>query len=99
MTMNSTNPYFTYILRCADGSYYVGHTDNLPQRLATHNFGGGGSYTVQRRPAVLVYSEPQESLEKAVQREIQLTHWSRAKKEALIAGNGAKLKSLAKRRR
>jgi predicted GIY-YIG superfamily endonuclease len=29
-------PFWTYILKCADGSYYVGHTDDLEERIARH---------------------------------------------------------------
>ena len=47
-----------YVLRCADGSYYSGHTDNLIQRLAQHEAGAIPTcYTVQRRPVALVYSQ------------------------------------------
>ena len=29
-------PFFVYLLECADGSYYVGHTDDLARRMAQH---------------------------------------------------------------
>jgi predicted GIY-YIG superfamily endonuclease len=90
--------HFVYILRCADGSYYVGSTQDLQGRVATHNAGGGPPYTRRRLPVVLVYSEPFASTSHAVRRERQLKRWSRAKKAALIAGNLDKLKKLSKRR-
>ena len=37
--------FYLYILRCADGSYYVGHTENLERRLAEHQVGGYSRYT------------------------------------------------------
>ena len=90
--------FFVYILKCCDGSYYVGFADDVEARLLLHNSGRGASWTARRRPVVLVYCEPANSLEHAIRRERQLKGWSRSKKEALITGNLAHLKSLAKRR-
>ena len=90
--------YFVYFVRCADGSLYVGHTENLDSREKTHNEGLGGRYTAIRRPVRLVYSESFESLEAAVRRERQLKRWSPAKKKALIAGDLKRLKVLSRRR-
>jgi tRNA/rRNA methyltransferase len=49
--------FWGYILRCADGSYYTGHTDDLEKRLALHQTGEMGGYTSSRRPVALVYSQ------------------------------------------
>ncbi|MCZ6481042.1 MAG: GIY-YIG nuclease family protein [candidate division NC10 bacterium] len=87
-----------YILRCADGSYYIGLTEDLEGRENAHNNGRGSTYTFLRRPVRLVYSESYDSLEKAVGRERQLKRWSRTKKKALIVGDAATLKQLSKRR-
>jgi len=87
-----------YILRCADGSYYVGLTEDLKGREDAHNNGRGSKYTFLRRPVQLVYSESYESLEEAVGRERQLKRWSRTKKKALIHGDASRLKQLSKRR-
>jgi putative endonuclease len=48
---------FTYILRCADDTLYVGHTENLASREQTHNDGKGAKYTGARRSVRLVYAE------------------------------------------
>ena len=48
--------YYTYILLCADGTFYCGFTDNLEQRLETHNAGKGGKYTRPRLPVKLLTS-------------------------------------------
>jgi predicted GIY-YIG superfamily endonuclease len=87
-----------YILRCADGSYYVGSTEDLKDREDAHNTGRGSKYTFLRRPVRLVYSESYDSLEKAIGRERQLKRWSRSKKKALIVGDAARLRRLSKRR-
>ncbi len=90
--------YHVYILRCSDGTYYVGHTDDLEARVRRHNDGRGAGYTRARRPVSLVCSEafPTEAL--AVARECQLKNWSQAKKEALIAGNKRVLRRLGRSR-
>ena len=90
---------YLYILRCTDGSYYVGSTrTELEIRVAEHNAGTYGGYTSSRRPVTLVFSEALEQITDAIAAERQIKGWSRAKKEALIAGDWDKLKMLAKRR-
>lgn len=86
--------YFVYIIRCADGSLYTGFARDPERRLAVHNAGTGAKYTASRRPVTLVYTEPYESLSAALKRESQIKSWSRAKKDALIAGDSALLKRL-----
>ncbi len=92
-------PAFVYILRCRDGSYYVGSTRaGLEQRVAEHNAGIGSGYTSTRRPVELVYHEAFDRIADAVAAERKLKGWSRAKKEALIRGDLESLPSLASRR-
>ena len=87
--------FWVYILRCADNSYYTGHTDNLEKRIAEHQFGEIEGYTHTRRPVTLVFSEEFPTREDALSRERQVKGWSRKKKEALIDRNWNKLKQLA----
>jgi putative endonuclease len=82
---------FTYILRCADDTLYVGHTENLPSREQTHNDGKGAKYTAARRPVRMVYAEEHCSAASAIARERQLKRWSHKKKEALILVDRAAL--------
>ena len=91
-------PWFVYILRCSDLSYYVGHTENPQQRVITHNAGRGPVHTSRRLPVELVYYEEMCSKAAAVQRERQIKKWSRSKKQALIAGDSSALKNLSHRR-
>ena len=79
-------PFFVYLLKCADDSYYAGHTDDLAQRLHQHDIGSTG-YTASRRPIELVWQGEFESIEGALAFELQIKGWSRKKKEALIAGD------------
>ena len=88
-----------YILQCADGSYYTGTTrTDLEIRLAEHQTGHFGGYTATRRPVVLVYSEYFDRIVDAIAAERQIKGWSRAKKEALIAGRFDLLRALSRRR-
>jgi putative endonuclease len=87
-----------YILKCADGSYYTGSTNNLPLRVAQHQAGEGSAYTRSRLPVELVYSQEFPSEHEAFLRERQVKGWSRAKKEALIHGDFEALIRLSKAR-
>ena len=87
-----------YILKCADGSYYVGSTRNLDLRLSQHQTGKGSRYTSGRLPVELVYAEEYERIIDAYAREKQVQNWSRAKREALINGKQELLPALAKKR-
>ncbi|MBL7964893.1 MAG: GIY-YIG nuclease family protein [Flavobacteriales bacterium] len=85
--------FYVYILRCVDDSYYIGVTNNVDRRFAEHQDGlNAGSYTHDRRPVELVYVERYSFALEAIAREKQLKRWSRRKKEALIAGDVAKLR-------
>ena len=88
----------TYMLRCRDGTYYVGHTDDLDFRLAQHQAGALGGYTATRLPVTLVWSDSFLSRDDAFWMERKLKGWSRAKKEALIAGDWAAISALARSR-
>lgn len=90
--------FWVYVLRCADDSYYVGHTDNLEMRLAQHHAGEFAGYTKTRRPVRLVYSDTFGSRDEAFAAEQQLKGWSRRKKDALVRGDWDQLRRLAKRR-
>ena len=88
-----------YILRCADGSYYLGTTrSSLELRIAQHNAGTFGGYTKSRRPVELVFSEWFDRITDAIESERKLKGWSRAKKEALMRGDLASVQQLAKRK-
>ena len=88
-----------YILRCSDGSYYVGTTRaNVERRLSEHNEGVHDGYTKARRPVTLVFSEYFDEIRDAIAMERRVKGWSRAKKEALIAREYGRLPGLATRR-
>jgi predicted GIY-YIG superfamily endonuclease len=84
-----------YLLCCADGSYYAGHTDDLGRRIAQHQSGECGGYTAARLPVARVWSQEFATREEALAAELQIKGWSRAKKEALIAGDWVRIQQLA----
>lgn len=87
-----------YILRCADDSTYVGSTVDLETRIWQHNQGVGANYTAKRLPVTLAYFEDFPDIQSAFAREKQVQNWSRAKREALIAGDVKALKAAARKK-
>ncbi len=87
--------FWVYILKCSDGSYYTGHTDNLETRLSQHALGLGGVYTSERQPVSLVYHDMFNDRDTAFRAERRIKGWTRAKKEALMAGDWQKIRRLA----
>ena len=90
--------FWVYLLRCADGSYYAGHTDNLDKRIGEHTTGACSGYTATRLPIELVFSQECPTRIEALAFERQIKGWSRAKKEALIRGDWTEISRLAKNR-
>ena len=91
--------FWAYVLRCRDGSYYTGHTDNLETRIGQHQSGLIAGHTRSRRPVTLMWSETFERRDEALAAEQQIKGWTRAKKEALIRGDWEMISQLARRRR
>ncbi len=77
--------WYVYLLRCSDGTFYAGCTNDLAARERKHNEGRGAKYTAGRRPVCVVYSEPHESRSAAQAREAEIKRWPRAKKKALVS--------------
>jgi predicted GIY-YIG superfamily endonuclease len=89
---------WTYIVECADGSYYVGSTVDLDGRIWQHNFSDdGAAYTRARRPVRLVWAADFERIDDAFSFEKRVQGWGRAKREALIRGDYDALPGLSRR--
>jgi len=88
--------FHTYILRCNDGSYYAGHTDDLERRFAQHRTGAIGGYTATRLPVTFLWSQSFQTRDDAFAAERKLKGWSRAKKEAMMAGDWKLVSELAR---
>ncbi|MDE2420272.1 MAG: GIY-YIG nuclease family protein [Gammaproteobacteria bacterium] len=87
---------FMYILKCSNGSFYVGSTQNIEARLEQHQQGQGSNFTRKHFPVKLVYQEEYDRIDEAFSREKQIQGWSRAKKLALIRGEFDLLPTLSK---
>ena len=90
--------FWIYILRCADDSYYTGHTDCLEKRMGEHESGVCGGYTATRLPVVLLWSQECVTREQALAAEMQIKGWNRNKKEAMIRGDWDAVSTLAKKK-
>jgi putative endonuclease len=89
--------YYVYIVRCSDGFYYTGVTNDLDRRLEEHNSGiHPGSFTYPRRPVELMYAQVFSDIHQAIAWEKQLKGWSRKKKEALFRDDWNMIVELAK---
>jgi len=85
-----------YILRTSSNTLYIGQTNDLEKRFKEHKNKSPKSakYTRYFKSFKLVYSEKYSTRKEAMQRELQLKRWTKAKKEALITGNLELLKKL-----
>ena len=88
--------FWVYILKCNDGSYYTGHTDNLEYRIAMHQDGRIDGYTASRQPVVLVFSAQFGTRLEALAMEQRIKGWSRKKKEAMMLGDWQEVSRLAR---
>jgi putative endonuclease len=87
---------YCYLLRCADGSFYTGWTNDLARRYGEHSAGRGGRYTRTHWPVELVYFERQADASQARKREAAIKKMPRAKKSELAAGGKAKISASSK---
>jgi 23S rRNA pseudouridine1911/1915/1917 synthase len=89
-------PFWTYMLHCRGGKFYVGHTEDLERRLGEHQSGRIVVFTADRLPVELVWAGELPTRHEALAFELQIKGWSRAKKMALIRGDWERISTLAK---
>jgi predicted GIY-YIG superfamily endonuclease len=94
--MTSDWMFHCYILKCSDGKYYAGHSDDMQRRLAEHQSGLFKGFTYKRRPVELMWNDAFQTRDDAKTAELQIKGWGRAKKEALIARDWSKVSELAR---
>jgi len=80
----SSNPWFVYILPCADSSLYTGITKDVKRRCQQHNDGTASRYTRSRRPTKLVWKEPHLNRSSALKREAAIKRMTRRAKLEII---------------
>ena len=77
--------YHLYILKCSDGTLYVGITTDLKRRVEEHNSSAlGAKYTRGRRPVELVYSRQFKNRSEATREESRMKKLPRGQKLAMI---------------
>ncbi len=81
--------FYVYILRTSSNTLYIGQTNNLQKRLEEHKSKKTKSakYIRYFSSFDLIFKEMYSTRKEAMNREIQLKKWTKAKKEALIKGN------------
>ena len=87
---------WTYILLCADGKFYTGHTEDLEARMGQHQSGLIGGFTARRLPVRLVWADNFPTRLEALEAELKIKKWSSAKKRALINGDWGALSFFAR---
>lgn len=90
--------FWTYMLHCRGGYFYVGHTDDLEKRMAQHSSGGIAGFTADHLPVELVWSQEFPTRDEAKASERRVKGWSRAKKLALIRCDWGRISMLARSR-
>jgi predicted GIY-YIG superfamily endonuclease len=89
--------FFVYLLRCADGSFYTGHTDDLEKRMFEHKSLHYHCYTSSRLPVELIFYASFGSRDEAIAAERQIKGWGRAKKQALSENDFERMHRLCKK--
>lgn len=87
--------FYVYMLLCADGSIYTGHTDNLELRLSGHRAREYSGYTASRLPIRLIFQAQFPTRDEAFAQERRIKRWSRRKKIALARGDWDELRRLS----
>lgn len=91
--------FYVYILKCADGLYYTGVTNDMDRRLGKHETGyNKDCFTFSRRPLKLVFTHQFKYIDQAIAFEKRLKKWSRKKKEAIIEDRWNDLILLSKKK-
>lgn len=90
--------YYVYIVKCRDGSYYTGYTNDLKKRVKRHNTGNGAKYLRGKRPVKLVYARQFRYYKNALKEEKRIKTLPRIKKQEL-AGKYRLSKTYTQKRR
>ena len=89
MSSQNEKTNYTYILKCADGTFYCGWTNTLEKRLAAHNAGTASKFTSPRRPVELIYTERFATKQEAMSREYRIKQLTRQQKIDLISNKSS----------
>ncbi|MBR2879510.1 MAG: GIY-YIG nuclease family protein [Oscillospiraceae bacterium] len=90
--------YYTYILRCSDGSLYTGITTDLARRFSEHAGGtgrAGAKYTAAKKPVAYECAFVCPDRSSASRLEAAIKRLTRAQKLRLISGEDPELAELS----
>lgn len=90
--MEQIKKYYTYMVKCRDGTIYSGYTVDLQKRVNVHNSGKGAKYTRARLPVKLAYYEEFLNKKDALKREREFKKYTHKQKEYIIKNNGKEFK-------
>lgn len=76
--------FYVYIVRCKDGTYYTGYTNNLENRIKLHNKGDGAKYLRGKLPVKLVYAKEYKYYKNALHAERKIKKLRSWQKQELI---------------
>ena len=88
MRMNKTGVCWVYVLKCGDGSYYTGWTNDLVKRVRSHQAGKGAKYTRSRLPVRLIKKWRAKDRGEAMRREALFKSLSRKEKRSVLGIKG-----------
>lgn len=94
----SDEPYYIYVLHCADDSLYCGSTDNVTRRFHAHQTFRGAKYTrvKSRHPLQLIFQQEFASKHDALSAEYHFKHQPRSKKLQYLAEHGVNIHHLSR---
>ena len=81
------NMFYVYVLKCRDGSFYTGYTNDLEKRVTRRNDGNAAKYTRARRPVMLATKWQFPTQREAMQAEAKFKTLSRKEKIKRIQEN------------
>lgn len=86
--------FWVYVVRCRDGTYYTGYTNDLPERIRLHNAGSGAKYVRGKGPVRVVYAKMYRYYKWAVSAERRVKQLTRTQKHALIRASAHRLRKV-----
>lgn len=83
--------FFVYVIECANGSHYIGQTEDLCRRWVEHQKGNAAQWTQRHKPIRIAHYEEFSSRKEAVERERNLkTGYGRKYLKRLIKSGQAR---------
>jgi len=83
-TIKRSGTFSVYIVRCKNGTYYTGYSNDLNRRIAQHNGGKGAKYLKGKAPVTLVYQKVYRYYKCALRAERWIKSLTRWQKEQLV---------------